>query len=282
MIKFNKIENAEIFTRDFSSLVKNNEIGFPTGEEIAVIYGPNGTGKTSLIKVLSNGKNTKVEFQYEGQTYTSGQDVFHIINDQNNRNIIAGETKDFFLGDNIKREFELQEFISSERTKIIGAIISMLKSNHGISAASSPLIELVNVPEIAAIIKDIANNKSKGEKYSTEDLIAKMRAISVVKIPEYDDAKLKFLKDDLADKASIIRKIEQLDAKTLASNPHIHEIEENTEAISILNRFHKDQCIVCDTQGIDWAALLAAKTQNHFCFEALDEDVKALIEKLLT
>jgi len=282
MIKFNKIENAEIFTRDFIPLVKNNEIGFPTGVEIAVIYGPNGTGKTSLIKVLSNGKNTKVEFQYEGQTYTSGQDVFHIINDQNNRNIIAGETKDFFLGDNIKREFELQEFIISERSKIIGAIISMLKSNHGISAASSPLIELVTVPEIAEIIRNIANNKSKGEKYSTEDLIAQVRAISVVEIPEYDDAKLKFLKYDFADKASIIRKIEQLDAQTLASNPHIHEIEENTEAISILNRFHKDQCIVCDTQGIDWVALLAAKTQNRTSvFEALDEDVKALIEKII-
>ena len=96
MIMFNKVENAEIFTRDFSPFVKNNEIGFPTGEEIAVIYGPNGTGKTSLIKVLSSEKNTKVQFQFEGQTYTSGQDVFHVINDQNNRNIIVGETKDFF------------------------------------------------------------------------------------------------------------------------------------------------------------------------------------------
>jgi recombinational DNA repair ATPase RecF len=52
VIKFNKIENAEIFTRDFRPLVKNNEIDFPTSEKIVVIYGPNGTGKTSLIKVL--------------------------------------------------------------------------------------------------------------------------------------------------------------------------------------------------------------------------------------
>lgn len=47
-LKFKKIESGDIFTRDFSPLVKNKEITFPSLEEIAVIYGPNGTGKTSL------------------------------------------------------------------------------------------------------------------------------------------------------------------------------------------------------------------------------------------
>jgi len=124
MIKFSKIENGEIFTRDFRLLAKNNEIAFPATEAIAIIYGPNGTGKTSLIKVLSDEKGTKVEFEYEGHTYSSGKGVFHIINDQNNRNIIKGETKDFFLGDNIKREFELQELIATEKANIIKDIIT--------------------------------------------------------------------------------------------------------------------------------------------------------------
>ncbi len=64
-------------------------------------------------------------------------------------------------------------------------------------------------------------------------------------------------------------------------NLHVREIEENTEAISILNRFHKDQCIVCDTRGIDWAALLAAKTTNRDAVkDSLDPKVKELIESL--
>ena len=56
MITFNSIENAEIFTRDFRPLVKNNVITFPSTEEIVAIYGPNGTGKTRLTskKTLIN------------------------------------------------------------------------------------------------------------------------------------------------------------------------------------------------------------------------------------
>ncbi|MCL1875332.1 MAG: AAA family ATPase [Synergistaceae bacterium] len=281
MIKFNKIENGEIFTRDFRPLVKHNEIDFPTTEAIAVIYGPNGTGKTSLIKVLSDKEGTKIEYEYNEQKQTIGKSVFHIINDQNNRNIIRGDTKDFFLGDNIKREFELQEFIISERANIISAIVSLLKT-HGISAANSPLIDLILIPDIAALIKDIANKQSQGKKHTTEDLIAILQTISVVKIQEFDEVKLQFLKNDITDKDSIIRKIEGISAKPLTSNPHVHQIEENTEAISILNRFHKDQCIVCDTTDINWETLLASKIRNkEKVIEALSEDVKNLIAKII-
>lgn len=79
---FKKIESGDIFTRDFSPLARNNEIVFPQSEEIAVVYGPNGTGKTSLIKVLGDTPNTKIEFSLDGTDYLAGAEVFHIINDQ--------------------------------------------------------------------------------------------------------------------------------------------------------------------------------------------------------
>ena len=137
-----KIENGDIFTRDFNPLVRNNEINFPTSEEIAVIYGPNGTGKTSLIKVLGDAKDTRVEFSLDDTENQAGTGVFHIINDQNNRNIISGETRDFFLGDNIRHEFELQDQVTADRSTVITAIISLIKNTFGISAGNSPLIEL--------------------------------------------------------------------------------------------------------------------------------------------
>lgn len=283
MIKFKKIENGSIFTRDFNPLVKNNELSFPVNsEEIAVIYGPNGAGKSSLVKVLLGVKNTKLDFEYEGTSYNSGQSVFHIISDQNGRNIIEGDTKDFLLGDNISREYELQSFISSERERIISATVALLKNNHGISAASSPLIGLIDNPKVTELIKDIANNRSKGKNYSDDALISVLSILVVIPLDEYDNAKLQFLKTDISNAGSIITQIESLAKKALVANSQVRQIEENTEAIKILNRFQKDQCIVCDTDDIDWQSLLTAKTTNRSTvYATMNEDIRNLVEKLI-
>ncbi|MDN5343784.1 MAG: hypothetical protein PWP28_2665 [Oceanotoga sp.] len=284
MLTFELIDNNEIFAKDFRPFTKNNEICFPKNEKITAIYGPNGTGKTSLIRTLAGHKGTKLKFAYDGINYSDGSEVFHIINDQNNRNIIEGETKDFFLGDNIKREFELQKYLSEERNKIIGEIISKLKSNHSISAASSPLINLIDNSQIAEIVKDIVNKKSKGENFSTEDLIEKFKTIPLVNIELNDEEqrKLDFLKADYASKDSVIQKIDNLETRNIQSNPHVHEIEENTEAIAILERFKKDQCIVCDTTEIDWQKLLKSKSENRTkVASSLDKEIKPLIEKII-
>jgi len=279
---FHKIENGEIFTRDFSPLVRNNEIRFPSSEEIAVVYGPNGTGKTSLIKAIAGDKGTKVEFSLDDVSYTNGKDTFHIINDQNNRNIISGETKDFFLGDNIKHEFELQDQIATDRKDLISTIISELKNSFGVSAASSPLFDFVVDEQLSLFIKGCANSKSKGDKYSTEMLVNILSKVSTTQIPEYDAVKLEFIKTDYASKGSIIKLIENLEESTITPNQHVHEIEENTEAINILNRFHNTQCIVCDNSGIDWKSLLASKTSNRdAAFKALDPKVKELVEHII-
>ena len=231
---------------------------------------------------MSGVRNTKLEFEYDGSSYNSGQAVFHVITDQNGRNIIAGETKDFLLGDNISRKYELQSFIASERERIITAMIALLKSNHGISAASSPLIELIDNPQIAELIKDIANNRSKGKNYSDEKLITVFKNFNILPIVEYEESKLQFLKADIASADSIIAQIVRLAEKSLAANTQVRQVEENTEAIKILNRFQKDQCIVCDTDNIDWQSLLTAKTVNRSSvYAAMDEDVRGLVEKLI-
>lgn len=279
---FRKIESGDIFTRDFSPLVRNNQIDFPKSEEIAVVYGPNGTGKTSLIKVLGDTKDTKLEFSFNGIDYQTGAEIFHIINDQNNRNIISGETRDFFLGDNIRHEFELQDQVATDRNTVVSAILSLIKKTFGISAGNSPLIELLPKAKLAAFIKDCANNKSKGSRYTTDDLVTLLTSLEHHDIPEYDSEKLAFVQRDYVNKESIIKQLEKLIGTEITPNTRVHEIEENTAAIDILSKFHKDKCIVCDNENIDWEALLAAKTAHRqSTLDALEDKFKEVIKQTI-
>lgn len=281
-IIFEKIENEDIFVSDYKNLIKNNEINF-SREGISVIYGPNGTGKTSLVKALSSEKGTKVKYTYGGNEYTDGSQFF-VINDQNNRNIIKGETKDFLLGDDIKKEFELQKYIENEYNRLCTESISILKGNYSVSSSSSKSIdcfsEWVNIQNI---IKDLMNNRSKGSKTGVDTYISEFEKHSQMTTPYYEQDKLDYIISDLSEKNPLIIEIETIDTDKLSNNPHIKEIEENTEAIKILSRFgYKDQCIVCDSDGIDSENLLSKKSKNkENIIKTLDVKTKKIVEKII-
>lgn len=281
-IIFEKIENEDIFVSDYKNLIKNNEIDF-SREGISVIYGPNGTGKTSLVKALSSEKGTKVKYTYGGNEYTDGSQFF-VINDQNNRNIIKGETKDFLLGDDIKKEFELQKYIENEYNRLCTESISILKGNYSVSSSSSKSIdcfsEWVNIQNI---IKDLMNNRSKGSKTGVDTYISEFERHSQMTTPYYEQDKLDYIISDLSEKNPLIIEIETIDTDKLSNNPHIKEIEENIEAIKILSRFgYKDQCIVCDSDGIDSENLLSKKSKNkENIIKTLDVKTKKIVEKII-
>lgn len=281
-ISFEKIENEDIFVSDYKRLTRNNEIDF-SREGISVIYGPNGTGKTSLVKVLSSEKGTKVKYTYDGKEYTDGSQFF-VINDQNNRNIIQGETKDFLLGDDIKKEFELQEYIANEYNRLCTESISILKSNYSVSSSSSKSIDCFSEwTSIQNIIKDLMNNRTKGSKTGVDTYILELDKHTQITIPDYEQAKLDYIISDLSEKNPLITEIETIDTSKLANNSHIKEIEENTEAIKILSRFsYKDQCIVCDSNGIDSENLLNKKSKNkEEIINTLDAKTKKIVEKII-
>lgn len=282
-IIFEEIKNKDIFGVDYQNFVKNNEIDF-SKKQIAVLYGPNGTGKTSLVKALSSEAETSVKYTYGEKSYTDGTQFF-VINDQNNRNIIQGETKDFLLGDNIRKEFELQKYIEHEYKRLCDNSIYILKNNYKISSGRSKSIEcfsaLVNIQDI---IKDLMNNKSKGSKTGVDKYISELDKHIGITIPEYEEDKLDYIISDLSENNPLIIEIESIDVSKLANNSHIKEVEENTEAIRILSRFnYKQQCIVCDTEGIDSENLLDKKTQNIECIKkTLDAKTQKIVEQIIS
>ena len=278
---FKKIKNENIFAKDYDDFIKNNEIEF-SDNGIAVVYGPNGTGKTSLVKALSNGEGTAVQYLYNGTEY-SDDSQFIVINDQNNRNIIKGETSDFLLGDNIKRENELYEYITQEYERICELSNKTLKEKFRITSKKSNLInDFSKVNDIKETISELSNNKSKGKNIGVDKYIAEWSKCSLYEISAYDEAKLEYFMSDLSTSKSLILEVESIDTRTLTENRRIREVERNTEAIKILSHFcDTEECIVCDSINIGRENLLARKTENkNNILETLEPKIREILEIL--
>ena len=85
---FKKIESRDIFTRDFSPLVRNNEIIFPQSEEIAVVYGPNGTGKTTLLRDIYKKESKFIAIDEEAKIGFLSQIHGEMLNENNTISIL--------------------------------------------------------------------------------------------------------------------------------------------------------------------------------------------------
>lgn len=282
-LTFKKIENGLIFTSDFSTFVKNNSISF-SGAGISVIYGPNGTGKTSLAKVLSGKDETAVNCEYDDETYDDGKTIFHVINDQNNRNIIAGTAQDFLLGDNIKKEFELQKITSELYQEILTENISALKEKFKIATTTNPLITIISNSKLQAVIKDLANKNSKGAKISIEEFYGAIKDV-VNEAVDGDFSAEKFVcfLNGYSDKKSLLHSVLGIQEPDITKVHNAHEIEENSVAIEILNHFKdKTKCIVCDSNNIDSDELIDRKTKNRQAvIDSLTKQMQGFIDNVL-
>lgn len=118
-IVFKRIKNQSIFMEGFDDLTKDNTgtIEFkkhPRAKAgIAVVYAPNGTGKSSFTRTLECEEATE-EIDFEAVSDSKNNIVpstkaFHVIEDQINRNIIPGETSDYLVGQDIRREYKLKK-----------------------------------------------------------------------------------------------------------------------------------------------------------------------------
>lgn len=282
-VKFNKIESGTIFTVDFKSFIENNTITF-SREGMAIVYGPNGTGKSSFVKVLADYSNTGLSFDYEEKTYTTGSDIFFVINDQNYRNIIQGSPKDFLIGANINKEYELKKFLETEYPRLCELAISEMKNKYYISTITNKMIDKFDDLEFVSLIRALVNKNDKGKSISISQFIKIIKSINEINENEYDDNKLQYLLKEMNDKKSIIDLVLSISIHEIKSSPKIEEIEENTVAIDILKHFiDKTQCIVCDTININPVDLIKNKKENkERVIASLDNEAKKLIERILS
>ena len=283
-LEFKKIVKENIFCDDFKDLKENNIIKF--NKKIAVIYAPNGTGKTSLSNILDCEKNTEFKLSYNKKEYTSKSKnkLFYKIADQNARNVIKGETGDFLLGDNIRREHELKGEIDAGFRKIFDDLISLLKGEFKIDKISNNILkDIIEESEVKDYIKSLVNSRKKGSDIDYDKFISCVETLEKRDIDDIDKKKYNYLVSSYSNSNSIIKKIMNIEEGNISKNDKVQEIEENSIAIDILEQYgSKHQCIVCDSDIENPDQLLEDKKNNKDkVYQSLDKDTKKILEDII-
>jgi len=284
-IKINKLSKENILTEDFLDLNTYNEISF-SNDGIAIIYGPNGAGKSTIAKILNRDNNSEYNLFLNETEYTHESEInpFHVINDQNGRNIIKGETEDFVLGDNVLKEYELKKKIDIDFNNLFQHIlIPGLKETFQITSKSNSILSYIENQDIYDFVCDLANNRSKGKDIDRSNFIDITSSLGETHIEEDEfDEKFIFFVSDFSSKRCILKKIIEFGSEDISGNEVIHKIEQNDDAVIILEKYNNiNDCIVCDSE-IEPAQLLSEKKitrENNY--NSLDEKTKKIFNSIL-
>ena len=185
-LKFSMIKNGDIFEKDFFSLNENNgtiqfkQMGASGG--LAVIYAPNGTGKSSLTNLLSISASSKLQsFEAaddKGSVITPETGAFHTIHDQNNRNVIHGKETDYLIGKQIRREYELRDRINDTFKNAFDSLVKTYKNAYKVSKVTDYLLIQIDKDDTLKdkrgynYLRDIVNVRSHGKEIDQNDYIS--------------------------------------------------------------------------------------------------------------
>ena len=274
-LKFLKIKKENIFCEDFNNMVDNNVINFDN-TNINILYAPNGVGKSSFCKVLDD----KGEFilNYGDKEYSSNNcNLFHVINDQNSRNIIKGKTKDFLLGDNIAKEYELKEWIDDKFDDVYKDIRLLYKNELNLSKVNDNKLSCINAG-LTNILKKNINIRTKSVDVDIDEFYNLIQNIKYINIEEYDKRKFKYIITD--NNYDIIMQVKKIsDIKMIKD---FFKIEQYDDAINILNKYKSlNNCIVCETEINANQLLIDKKNSKDNIVSSLDEDAQKILNNII-
>lgn len=288
-LEFNSIKNQSIFQPEFQSFSVNgyNVIEFKKQPQaaggIAVVYAPNGTGKSSLTAVLGNEK-TREDLSFEA-IYNGNQVIqpetkaFHTIGDQISRNVIEGETSDYLIGQDIKREYVLKKKIADGFETAFNELNSEYKNDYKTTKVLDYLLSVMHDrnPEAYTFVRDIVNKQSKGKNIDRSLFLTYVR--DVQKQPRLVDINRE-KREFVINNVKIVECLLQIDLAQIVANADVQEIEQNDDAINILGKYkHLHSCIVCDNDHIDGDSLLQRKQERRKrIYDSLDVKTKALLK----
>jgi ABC-type hemin transport system ATPase subunit len=292
ILKLGKIKNENIFEVEFDNLeaTGNACIEFKMQSQssggIAVLYAPNGTGKTSLSDVLaceSNLEEKNFEGDFNGTPIQGSDKKFHVIKDQLNRNVIPGDTSDYLIGADIRREYALKKKIAEGFSNAFSNLPKTFKTDYKVAKVGDYLLGRLPNNDAVCYIKDIIPTRSRGRNIDHNEFIQFISGTAQIVLPEtIDEEKIKFVIDDCAG-SKLIEKILSVQLNQVVANEEISIIEQNDDAIGLIKKYMRLQtCIVCDNTEFDAESLLIQKEENRRrIYESLDTKTKELLDKVV-
>lgn len=188
-ITFSTIKSGEIFCDDFLCLTDlNGTIEFKhmqTAGGIAVVYAPNGTGKSSLASLLDTEVTDEsrkfVAADEYGNEIKPETGTFHVIHDQLNRNVIRGKTTDYLIGAQIRREYELRDRLSVAYQNAFSQLSSKYKTDYKVSKVGDCiLVHMQSLQDTVhqtayPFIRSIVNSRQRGKDIDKDKFVEFIR-----------------------------------------------------------------------------------------------------------
>ncbi|MGL5382844.1 MAG: AAA family ATPase [Culicoidibacterales bacterium] len=284
MLIFKKIQFKNVYDSSFEAFENNNVIKFRAN--IAVLYGPNGTGKSTLTNLFTNYTKVTDQLELEFKFKKNSPSKFHVIHDQSSRNIIQGDVSDYLLGDNIYREYELKSILEEKNIVLLENLKTGLKE-YGIAVKSHLLFEHDAHKQHKLILQEVVNSKIDKKKFLAELTdsyieLYKGFQIQVINQTEEEREQFKYIGSHYKSATSILAKILKLTG-TIQQQTAIHKLGEHEKAIGILEEFpNHHECIVCDNTNYHPKQLKEKKEEaTKTIISQLDAQNKQLIEKII-
>ncbi len=226
--------------------------------------------------------------EHENQI-TPEAEAFHVVQDQLSRNIIHGETTDYLIGAQIRKEYELRDRINLAFKNAYEQLSVKYKTEFKVSKVKDfLLVQMQTIEDLIhqtafPFIRSIVNTQRHGKDIDRKDFVSFIRNdANKPAIVDLDSEKKAFIIADLS-KSKAIERILAINPNEISTDANTILVERHDDAIDILKKYHSlDTCIVCDNTSFDGNELLEKKKESRKnIYDSLDKKTKDILDKIV-
>lgn len=235
------------------------------------------------VKLIEENNKNNLQYNYNNQT--NGENVFFVIKDQIERNVIEGDVNQLFLGDKLRKETELKKEISTKLKEIANEVHDEVRTHFGITSSKASILSYVKDynDSLSHLLANLAKTKGYEDSVTLEEFKSVMNDYNKTDAQqELCEERKNFLITSLNDKNSPIHKVLKIGLNEIIAVPEVKKYEEVDIAVKVLKKYEdRTDCIVCDTENINLHNLLEQKNnRKQKIINKLNAEFKDIIDEI--